>query len=160
MAEKNGSNSTKVNNEQLLEIADLIYSIDMTTKDRLSWAVNQMREYLKYPLDLYNKDLEKINQQCCSVDKDNNFFIDEKGNILFNKFNQKGIEKRAALLDSLRKKEVDLDIYHCEDLTRVKTLSLYALQKLNGICWVLKKHHRLTASIFRCDKSKNNTHDN
>ncbi len=125
--------------KELLEIANAIYELDDTIKDPLSLSIYQMKEYLKYPLELYNKEVEKINQTCCSLDKDGNFYLDDKNKMIFTKFNPVGMEKRATRLDVFQEKEVDLEVRVCEVNTRVKTLPIRFFKLLNNILFVISE---------------------
>jgi hypothetical protein len=99
-------------------------SLALPIKDKLSFACNKLRENLKDALEVYEKRSTEIHQEYCSVDKDNCFFLDEKGNILYNKITREKAKDREAAFKNMLNEEIDLELFKCTDLSRVKKLDL------------------------------------
>ncbi|MEK6881147.1 MAG: hypothetical protein AABY22_16120, partial [Nanoarchaeota archaeon] len=118
--------------KKLLELNTAIYQIDSVKKDRLTRTLNQFREWLKYPLEQYNKKLNDINEEFCSMDAEGNYFIDEQKLPIYTKFTKEKSKIRNQKVDALLEEEVELNICDCKDLSRIKKLHISAITLFNG----------------------------
>lgn len=125
--------------KRLLEVYNAIHNqnLDSNRKDRLSMSIVQASEYLKYPMEQYNKKITALNQELCSVDSEGNFFLNEKGMPIYTKFTKPNQIKLQERGDKLLNEEVEIEVVYCTDLTRVKTLHLSFIHTLNGIVFDL-----------------------
>ncbi len=127
--------------KKLLEIKGGLDQLDTTKKDRFSFAIDEFRDNIQDSLEYYFKEIDKINRKNCSVDRDNNFFVTEKGHPIFTKFNKTNIVPRDAEIEALLKKEVEISVCDCTDLTRINTLHISYLKLFNGFLFNISKEH-------------------
>lgn len=126
------SQKVKITFKKLLEFNNSLGIIDTNKKDRLSLSTVDFIRNMKYPFEQYNKKNNKIEQELCSVDADGNFFLDEKKNPIYSKFNKENEKKRGERLEALLNEEVEIEPALCLDLTRVKTLHCSVIKLFNG----------------------------
>lgn len=129
---------TKKTYKEFLEIVDFIKLIDTKPKDKLSWATMQLTKYLmQFTAEKYNAKIKKINIETCSVDEAGNFILDKNGEIDLNVITKENQAKRDKLKEDLLKETVEIETFYVTDYTRVKKLSPYILEALNGLLWKL-----------------------
>lgn len=127
--------------KKMLDLFKIVHNkdLDSSRRDRLSMAIVQLSEYLKYPMEQYNKKLLAIEQEYCSVDAEGNFFLDAQNQPIFSKFTKEKQKLRDEKVMELLEKEVDIELKYCTDFTRVKTMHLSWVKALNGYLFDLSE---------------------
>jgi len=124
----------KISTRKATELYNGLFDIDVTIMDKLTLAVLEFEEELKEKvIRNYNLKLSKINKKHCSVDEQNNFFLDTQNNPIFTKFTKEAWELREVDITLLYAEEVDVEGSICTDLSRVKKLSPSILKTYNGL---------------------------
>lgn len=122
----------KITFKKLLELNSAIMVLNYQKKNRFSLALWQMQEYMKYPFEQYNKRVNLINQEFASVDKDENFFLDENKNPIYTKFNKKNSGERDLEYAKLIEETVEIEVKYCKDLKPIKELQIPFIKAFNG----------------------------
>lgn len=130
-----------VSYKKLLGIKGGLDQLDTSKKDRFSLTIDEFRDNIQEPLEDYYKEIDKINRKHCSVDRDNNFFISEKGMPIYTKFNKNSIVARDAEIEALLQKEIEITVCDCTDLSRINTLHVSYLKLFNGFLFNISKEH-------------------
>lgn len=122
---------TKLTYQKLQDILLATEKINTEVKDKLSYWVGKLVSKLKDKSRDFSEQINEINIDWCSVDKDKDIKKDSSGNYIFTKENQK---QRNIKVKELCNKEVEIDLSNCmcKDNSRVLTLPIHVIEELNG----------------------------
>ena len=123
--------------KKLLEIKTGIEELRYDRKNRFALSLWQLIEYMKYPIEQYNKKVTALNQKLASTDQDGNFYLDEKGNPIYTKFTREKSIERGLEIEKLMGEIVEIEVKYCEDLKPVKELNVYFVKIFNGLLYEL-----------------------
>lgn len=131
----------KITYRKLLELKSAVDHIDITKRDKFTWTIDEFKDNIHEHLEYYYKEVDKINRKYCSLDRDGNFFISDKGVPILTKFNKNTIADRDKDLEKLLATELEITVSNCEDLSRINTLHISFLKLLNGFLFNITHDH-------------------
>ncbi len=143
----------KILHRRLAELTTNLPAIDITKKDKLSWAVIQLGIGLKQPIKTQNKLRENIFADTASVDSDGNFFMLE-GKPDLQRVSKENKKRRDERLEKLLDTDIEIEHVLITDLTRVKTLPPFLIEIFNGILFNIDKSE--IEAIYNVEQNENN----
>ena len=121
---------TTITFEKAIELFNYLKTIDISVKDKLTYACGRLNEKLESVVKLYNKKLTDLSVEHAATDKDGTCAIDEKGNYKIDGKQQKEFNEK---LEEIKKSETEFEPYLMKEPNmRAKNLPIPTLIAFNG----------------------------
>ena len=134
--------------QQLMELIDILNSVDYTKRDRFTYACQKIGNKLKNIMENYNERLADIDDECCLrnpdgspmqkevvvVTKDGSSTKTNSGRYLFDKAGRLSVRKK---LKELMKESVEVPVYLAQQYEKNETYKKLTLQQCNVLSGII-----------------------